>query len=76
MLQTVDLVLRNGEDLFDIGDIRVSNNALVLILILVEVHTGPHARIHKYSPHCFVDTKLVHCLLLRHAKFLAHNSIA
>ena len=37
--------LRNGEHLLDIGDIRVSNNALVVILILVEVHSGPHTRI-------------------------------
>ena len=67
----MDLILRDGEHLLDLGDIRVSNNELVLILILVEVHSGPHARIHEYSPHCFVDTNLVRCLLLRHAKFSA-----
>ena len=76
----MDLVLRHGGHLLDLGDIhlldlgdiRVSNNALVLILILVEVHGGPHTRIHEYSPRCFVDTNLVRCLLLRQTKFSAH----
>ena len=56
-----------------LGDIRVSKNTPVLILILVEVHSGPHTRIHKYSPNCFVGEDLVLWVLLRLANFLAHD---